>query len=124
MTLWKRWLTQPQTVFVRKALFQIHLWTGIAVGLHVFVICLTGSILVYRNELYRAFSPGPVIVAGSGTPMSEEALKTAARRAFPEYEVGEVKLGQSPNQAVEVTLSNGKGDPRRRLLHPFTGEDL
>jgi uncharacterized iron-regulated membrane protein len=37
-------------------LFQIHLWTGLAVGMYVFVIFLSGSALVYRNELYRAFS--------------------------------------------------------------------
>lgn len=124
MNVWRRWATQPQSLFVRKALFQIHLWTGIAVGLHVFAISLTGSILVYRNELYRFFSPQPRIVSGAGTPMSDEALAAAARRAFPGYEIGEARPGEAPNHAVEVTLALGDDEPIRRLFHPFTGENL
>jgi uncharacterized iron-regulated membrane protein len=57
MTAWRRWVRRPQTLFLRKALFQVHLWTGIGVGLYILVICLTGSVIVYRNELYRYFSP-------------------------------------------------------------------
>jgi len=125
MTAWQRWATQPQSLFARKALFQVHLWTGIAVGLHVFVISLTGSVLVYRNELYRYFSPSPTIVGGTGAPLSEEAITAAARRAFPAYEVREVRPGETANHAIEVALARGDDDdPKRRLFHPFTGEDL
>ena len=51
MTLWQRWLKRPQDVWIRKALFQVHLWTGIAIGLYIAMISVTGSILVYRVEL-------------------------------------------------------------------------
>ena len=37
---------------LRKILFQIHLWTGIGVGLYVVAICVTGSMLVFRQEFY------------------------------------------------------------------------
>jgi len=54
-TLRARWLHQPQRVWLRKIGFQIHLWSGICVGLYVFLISITGSVLVYRNELmFRA----------------------------------------------------------------------
>ena len=46
-------------------MFQIHLWTGIGLGLYIFVICITGSVLVYRNELYQWAAPAPVQSAGS-----------------------------------------------------------
>ena len=55
----RRWLREPQTLLLRRALFQIHLWVGVATGLYIALIALTGSILVYRNELYNAFSPQP-----------------------------------------------------------------
>ncbi|HTQ99780.1 MAG TPA: PepSY-associated TM helix domain-containing protein [Candidatus Acidoferrum sp.] len=51
------WLHHPQRVWLRRALFQVHLWTGIAVGLYIFFISVTGSVLVYRNELYEAVMP-------------------------------------------------------------------
>jgi len=123
MTLWQRWLQRPQEFFLRRVLFQIHLWTGVAVGIYVLVICVTGSVLVYRNELYRTFSPVPVIVAGSGNPMAVADLKSAASRAYPGYEVTELRAGETPNHAVEIILRR-RGDMKRRLLHPFTGEDL
>jgi uncharacterized iron-regulated membrane protein len=40
---------------MRRAVFQIHLWSGIGLGLYVLVVSITGSVLVYRNELmFRA----------------------------------------------------------------------
>jgi uncharacterized iron-regulated membrane protein len=54
LTVWQRWVRQPQTVWLRKALFQVHLWSGIGLGLYIFFISVTGSVLVYRNELYVA----------------------------------------------------------------------
>ncbi|TDI21260.1 MAG: PepSY domain-containing protein, partial [Acidobacteria bacterium] len=45
------WLRHPQGVWLRKALFQIHLWTALGIGLYLVVISVTGSVLVYRSEL-------------------------------------------------------------------------
>lgn len=123
MNIWQRWMRQPQDVLLRKLLFQIHLWTGLIIGLYVVVICLSGSILVYRNELYSAFSPKPTIVAGSGNTMPLDQLKNTARRAYPEFEVTDVRIGETANHALEVTLKRGE-QTKRRLFHPFTGEDL
>ena len=123
MTSWRRWLERPQGMLLRRVLFQVHLWMGIAFGIYLLVICLTGSILVYRNELYRTFSPVPVIVSGSGTPLDAEAVKSAARRAYPDHEVTDVHTGKTPNHAIEITLRRGS-ETMRRLLHPFTGADL
>jgi len=54
----QQWISQPRTVPLRKVIFQIHLWSGIGVGLYVFLISVTGSILVYRNELFTAAAAG------------------------------------------------------------------
>ena len=62
---WQRWVRQPQKVWLRRAIFQVHLWAGIGLGLYVFFISITGSVLVYRNELYVAATPD--VVAPSGT---------------------------------------------------------
>jgi uncharacterized iron-regulated membrane protein len=41
------------------------LWTGIGVGLYILMISLTGGVLVYRNELYRAATPPPILAIRS-----------------------------------------------------------
>ena len=51
---WQQWLRQPQRLALRRTIFQIHLWSGIGLGLYVFFISVTGAVLVYRNELYEA----------------------------------------------------------------------
>ena len=80
MTAWQRWFRQPQSVWLRKAIFQVHLWTGVGVGLYIFVICVTGSVLVYRNELYRLATPRPIVAVGSGPRLTDDQLKDAALR--------------------------------------------
>src|SRR6185503_17821732 len=51
MRVWQQWTRQPQKLWLRRAVFQIHLWSGIGVGLYVLMISVTGSVLVYRNEM-------------------------------------------------------------------------
>ena len=119
MVGWDRWVRAPQTLWVRRAIFQIHLWTGIGISLYLLMICVTGSLLVYRNELYQAFSPEPVIVAGSGESLTPELLT----EVYPDYEVTNVRIGEISNQAVEISLASDH-ETIRRLFHPYTGEDL
>jgi len=119
----RRWLREPQTLLLRRALFQIHLWVGVATGLYIALIALTGSILVYRNELYNAFSPQPRLVENAGTPLSREDLDAAVRRRFPEARIVGVEPGPTPNHAADVTLER-HGERTRRLVHPATGADL
>lgn len=56
-SLWQQWLRRPQRVWLRRAVFQLHLWSGIGFGLYILFISVTGSVLVYRNELYVAATP-------------------------------------------------------------------
>ena len=40
-----QWARQPQNVWLRRALFQVHLWTGLAIGLYIVMLSVTGSVL-------------------------------------------------------------------------------
>ncbi len=66
-TAWQRWLRLPQKTVLRRAIFQVHLWAGIGLGVYIFVISVSGSVLVYRNELYAAAIPELASSRG-GTP--------------------------------------------------------
>ena len=123
MSVWRRSIKKLRSVFLRKLMFQIHLWTGLAVGLYILVIFLSGSVLVYRNELYRTFDPQPVLVSSVGAALSDEALSDAARRSNPGYSVGNLRRGRAGNEAVQITLQRG-GDAISRLFDPITGQNL
>src|ERR1044071_7902178 len=81
--IWRR----PQGIWARRALFQIHLWSGIGVGIYLLVISVSGSFLVFRTELHKMFNRPPVTVAVPGEAMSEEQLKASALRAYPDYKI-------------------------------------
>ena len=50
-SVWNRWLHHPEQLRLHRGLFQIHLWFGMLVGLYIFIMSLTGSMIVFRNEL-------------------------------------------------------------------------
>src|SRR6516164_10313752 len=95
---WQRWVSQPQTLWLRKAIFQVHMWSGIGLGLYVLVVSVTGSIVVYSNELYFAATRPPVVLTPSGPRLTEDELKAAASRAYPGYSFIGIGSGTQPNQ--------------------------
>ena len=53
---WQQWLRQPQASRLHSSLFHAHFWIGAAAGVYVTLMSVTGSILVFRNELSRWMS--------------------------------------------------------------------
>jgi len=51
MTGWQLWLQHPERSRLRNLLFQIHLWIGAAATAYIVIMSVTGSIIVYRNQL-------------------------------------------------------------------------
>jgi uncharacterized iron-regulated membrane protein len=115
-------LRRPQSLWLRKAVFQIHLWTGILMGLYVVAISVSGSALFFRSKVNEA-TPGRRIVAGSGPLLTKQQLIDAAKRAYPDYTPSNVRLGVIPAQEVEITLRRGS-DRKLRIFDPYTGRDL
>jgi uncharacterized iron-regulated membrane protein len=127
MTFGERLRRRPQSLWLRKALFQIHLWTGIGFGIYIVLISVSGSAIVFRNELYKVLWPPPKIVAVTGPRLSKDELKTAVKRAWPKYVVSYVFEAKRPDEATEVWIEKeAEAHPKTkgRLVNPFTGEDL
>ena len=121
---WQRWLRRPRSVWLRKAIFQIHLWTGLALGLYVFAISVSGSAIVFRNELYTSLWPGPRVVSIGSHKLSHEELRQAALRSYPDYKVSWIWDDKQPaNVAIEIWLDRN-GHKKQRLFDPYTGRDL
>lgn len=122
-TTWQQWKTRPQSVWLRRAVFQVHLWCGIGIGVYVFVVSLTGSIVVYRNELYAAAERAPIVLTPSGPRLSDADLKAVASRAYPGYAVTGIRDGTQAGQPVYITVKEGSSI-KERSFNPYTGEDL
>jgi uncharacterized iron-regulated membrane protein len=120
---WQKWLQHPQNTFLRRALFQVHLWIGVALGVYIFVMSVSGTILIYRVQLARRFSREPALTGTSNPRLSDDELKAAAQRAYPGFEVSQIYQRRRPNVTVGIVLDNGQRQIDR-LFNPFTGQDV
>jgi len=57
LSAWQRWLQHPESERLHRALFQVHLWLGMLAGLYLFVMSVSGSAIVFRNELEVSADP-------------------------------------------------------------------
>lgn len=89
----------PHVLPWRKALFQVHLWIGVIIGLYVIAICITGSVLVFQQELLddrpslppRAGHPEPdwgrmvdvALAANPGATLAYIDMRSTDRRIVP-----------------------------------------
>jgi uncharacterized iron-regulated membrane protein len=124
MNVWQRWMRQPQRVWLRRALFQIHLWTGLALGLYVVVLSITGSALVYRADLDLYFrTPRPEFVRDA-TRVPTDEIRATAQKLYPDWEITRVSDRVSRrNPTIQVDLKRG-AETKERLFNPYTGVDL
>src|SRR5215469_11961218 len=85
--LWGSWLWEAKNIWLRRAVFQVHVWTGIGLGVYILLMSITGSVLVYSNELYTAATLEPVVSKSSSPRLTDDQLMDAAKYLFPGYSV-------------------------------------
>jgi uncharacterized iron-regulated membrane protein len=94
-------------VFFRR----IHLYLGLVSGLFLVVVCLTGSILVFEEELTHTFHHERYFVEAATAPrLSLAQLTAAVRAAKPKAKINGLKIYADPTRSVEVNLA-GAGRP-------------
>jgi uncharacterized iron-regulated membrane protein len=54
--VWQRWLQHPQNLWLHKLFFHIHYPVGAGIAVYVLLMSVSGSIIVYRDELSAGFS--------------------------------------------------------------------
>jgi uncharacterized iron-regulated membrane protein len=121
-TVGQRWLHAPQHEFLRKALFQAHMWIGIALGLYIVMISVTGSAIVFRRELNIWLVPRTV-PSTVGVRLTADALRAAAERVYPEHEIKTIREPRRPDRPVSISLEKD-GQPSERLFDPYAGTDM
>ena len=80
----------PRKLFLRKAAFQIHLWTGIIISLYVVVIAITGSILVFEDELTSTTLPAHLSAFDAAHVASIPQVMQEFQHAYPGAHVIEI----------------------------------
>jgi uncharacterized iron-regulated membrane protein len=88
------------------------------------MLSVTGSALVYRNELDRYFATPRPQFDPKATRLTADQLREKAVAAYPGWEVTRVgdRISRR-NPTIEIWVERG-GEKKERLFNPYTGEDL
>jgi uncharacterized iron-regulated membrane protein len=49
---WRQWLDRPERLWARHVVFQIHFWVGAMLAAYVFAMSVSGSLIVFHDELF------------------------------------------------------------------------
>lgn len=111
---------------MKRRLFILHSWLGLIAALGLIIVGLSGSILVFHDEIDRAMSPAQVVV--TPTPAGRlpyDTLLSGVRKAHPGHVVTGWSLGDAPDKADQLYLvPAGTSDWTFVRLNPYTGELL
>lgn len=111
---------------MKRLIGWLHLWLGLASGLVVIVVALSGSLLVFEDELEHLFEPSLFSVqAPAGTErMSLDALAATIRDTYPKNKLNNIEIQPAANSTVTFYLKKGKakGDLLMVVMDPYTGK--
>ena len=101
----------------------LHSWLGLIAGLGLLVIGLTGSLLVFHEEIDGLLSPAQVTAAPSVSGrLSYDSLLKSINQALPGFQVSGWRLSANPARADQVyVVKEGTSTWQFVWLDPYTG---
>ncbi|WP_455587238.1 PepSY-associated TM helix domain-containing protein [Bacteroides sp.] len=107
---------------MKKIFRQIHLWLSIPFGLIISILCLSGGVLVFENEITEWLRHDLYYVKQvKATPLPVGELAERVAATLPDsVSVTGISISSDPARAYKVNLSK----PRRASVYidPYTGE--
>jgi uncharacterized iron-regulated membrane protein len=107
----------------KKIASQLHLWLGIISGLVVFVVALTGSILVFEDELEPVLYPDfHVVEANAGErKLPLDHLNSIITYKFPKNKIQRITIEPDHERTIIFNLKTKEKEGLSAAIDPFTG---
>jgi uncharacterized iron-regulated membrane protein len=105
---------------IRRSLLALHQWVGLAAGLFLVVISVSGSALVFENEIDRALNPSASFVTPGTRRLPIETLIARVLATYPKDQVNGVRIADKADQAYEFSLRSRQS----AAVNPYTGDVL
>ncbi len=99
---------------LRRFFYELHLWLGLVSGLILFVVCLSGTLYVFRNEARQLAAPEFFNVATvQEKRLSADEIVAKVEAARPGKKVGSLTIPESPTRTVAVVLNDAPSKGER-----------
>ena len=105
----------------RKLLNDLHLWLGLASGIILFLVCLSGTILTFQKEIKSLFAEELKVSLGQGEVKTIESLQQNLQDLGT---VTGVTLSENGKKAYEFKVKTSPEDRRGTtfFVNQYTGE--
>ncbi|MBW8812935.1 MAG: PepSY domain-containing protein [Caulobacterales bacterium] len=105
-------------MLAKRRLLQIHKWCGLVVFAFVVVQAVTGSMLVFRDELAQLIDPAGMVrhTAGGEAPLGR--VVASVRAVYPGYELQRIVFPHADRATYFVHLVNAGGVVRYASVDP------
>jgi uncharacterized iron-regulated membrane protein len=110
----------------KQAIGKLHLWLGLASGLVVFVVSLTGAIFTFQDEIRDLTEPWRKVEAPTAAPLLRPSrLQAAALARHPGVDKNTTWVTYfGPARSATVFFTDPAGAPTQVYLNPYTGQVL
>ncbi len=103
---------------IRKAFGKIHLWLGLASGLVVFIVAITGCLYVFEEEGRNIFQHKYLYVEPQAQPRKPlQELTKIVRSKFPADRIEQIRFKEETNAAIVYHTKSKKAIS----VNPYTG---
>ena len=111
---------------MKKKLHQWHSYGALIAMLPLFLISITGSILVFKVELDTLLMPEKMAVAKSSpvTRVSLDTLIGTVKSAYPTYEIGSWEIFNNNRTDTAYIIEHQTNEWSKLYLNQYTGELL
>ncbi|RZK18529.1 MAG: PepSY domain-containing protein, partial [Hymenobacter sp.] len=106
----------------RKAVGKLHLWLGLASGLIVLIVSLSGAVFVFQDDIRDLTQPWRKVAVQARPMLPPSVLQAAATQAQPGFTASWITYN-GPDRSTAVYLSKGE-DVYYAFLNPYTGQVL
>jgi uncharacterized iron-regulated membrane protein len=110
----------PRRLFLRKALFQIHLWAGILLSLYLVVIALTGSILVFEDEFTAITLPNGLHAYNPTQTATIAQVVRAFNTTYPHATIEDLTLPTATIPAFQLRATDTQHHQFNLVANPQT----
>ncbi|MBZ4189441.1 PepSY-associated TM helix domain-containing protein [Niabella beijingensis] len=117
--------TKKKSLF-RRMVAWIHLWPSIVSGIILVFVCLTGTVIVYGDEIMDLTAGDAKYVTPSGDPrISSEQINENLKKQYPGYMVSEYVFFKDPARSIRIRAFNPKGPSLVMIyMDPYSGKVL
>ncbi|MGY5355913.1 PepSY-associated TM helix domain-containing protein [Wenyingzhuangia sp. IMCC45467] len=109
----------------KKVVSWLHLWPSLVSGIIIVFVCITGTMIVYTDEIMELSAGDALYVKPQENKISHENIFKKLLEVNPNYKLSEIVFYKNPNRSIRLRVFDLKThDLMMIYMDPYTGNIL